>query len=188
MKKSVWLLLCLFTASISYSQTIMLPNVDKTRGATIMKALEQRKSTRQLSSKELSLQDIGDLLWAANGVNRADGKRTAPSARNRQDVTLFLARKDGAYRYDHKAHALVKVTNEDITESDPLSVILVANTDDAMTGVDVGVVSQNISLFCAAVDLATVCRGMMDKVKISKALKLEKNEVPWINHPVGYFR
>jgi hypothetical protein len=54
-----------------------------------MKALSERHSTREFASKALSLADLSDLLWAANGINRKDsGKRTAPSAMNKQDVDV----------------------------------------------------------------------------------------------------
>jgi len=55
-----------------------------------------------------------------------------------------------------------------------------------MMGVDVGIVSENISLFCAAANLCTVPRGTMDQKAIQKLLKLDENQIPVINNPVGY--
>ena len=54
--------------------------------------------------------------------------------------------------------------------------------------IDVGIVSQNISLFCANAKLATVPRGSMDATQLKKVLKLKDSQIPMLNHPVGYFK
>ena len=72
---------------------IKLNAPNKSRGTAVMKALSERHSVREFSTKELSLQDLSDLLWAANGINRSDGKRTAPSAMNKQDVDIYVIMK-----------------------------------------------------------------------------------------------
>ena len=80
-------------------ETIQLENPDLTRGKNVMQALSERRSTREFSSRMLSMRDLSDLLWAANGVNRpATGGRTAPSAMNRQDVAVYGCMKEGSYR------------------------------------------------------------------------------------------
>jgi nitroreductase len=90
-------------------KTIKLNEPNKTRGLPVMEAFALRASVREWSDKDLSLQDLSDLLWAANGINRPDGKRTAPSAMNAQDVDIYVFMKDGAYLYDAAAHALKPV-------------------------------------------------------------------------------
>jgi nitroreductase len=87
-------------------KTIKLNEPNKTRGLPVMEAFALRASVREWSDKDLSLQDLSDLLWAANGINRPDGKRTAPSAMNAQDIDIYVFTKDGAYLYDAAAHAL----------------------------------------------------------------------------------
>lgn len=77
-----------------------------------MKALSDRHSDREYAAKELSLQDLSDLLWAANGINRPDGKRTAPSALNKQDIDIYVIMKEGAYLYDAKANSLQPMLKE----------------------------------------------------------------------------
>lgn len=73
------------------------------RTGTVMKALSERHSTREFASKALNLSDLSDLLWAANGINRSDsGKRTAPSALNKQDVDVYVVLPEGSYLYDAK--------------------------------------------------------------------------------------
>lgn len=94
-------------------ETIELDAPNKTRGLPVMQALALRASVRDWSDKDLTPQDLSDLLWAANGVNRPDGRRTAPSAMNAQDVDLYVFLKAGAYKYDAAAHALVPVVAGD---------------------------------------------------------------------------
>jgi len=193
-------------ASSQELQAIKLNKPDKTRGATFMQALTDRHSTREYSSKELSLQDISDLLWAANGINREDGKRTAPSAMNRQEIDVYLINKDGAYLYDPAGHELKPVSagdyrkavaaGQDFAATAPVCIVLVANleklgdpTKDGTkltAAMDGGIVNQNINLFCAAVGLATVPRGTMNREELTKALKLTDKQLLILNNPVGY--
>jgi hypothetical protein len=79
-----------------------------------MQALKERKSTREFSSKPLPPQVLSNLLWAAFGVNRPDGRRTAPSANNMQEIDIYVALPEGLYLYDAKAHRLQPVLAEDI--------------------------------------------------------------------------
>ena len=81
-------------------KAIKLNAPDKTRGASVMKALADRHSEREFANKKLSLQDLSDLMWAAIGINREDGKRTAASALNKQDVDVYVLMEEGAYLYD----------------------------------------------------------------------------------------
>lgn len=97
-------------------KTIKLSSPDKEGGLPIMKSLSLRQSakdTSQWSDKDLSLKDLSNLLWAGNGVNREDGKRTAASAQNAQDVDIFVIKKDGVYIYDAVNHALNPVVSGD---------------------------------------------------------------------------
>lgn len=95
-------------------KTIKLNEPNKTRGLPVMEALSIRASVREWSDKEVSLQDLSDLLWAANGINRPDSKkRTASSAMNAQDVDIYVFMKDGVYLYDAANHALNPVASGD---------------------------------------------------------------------------
>ena len=187
-------------------QDIKLNNPNKSRGAAFMKALSDRASVREYDAKELSLQDLSDLLWAANGVNRPDGKRTAPSAMNRQEIDVYVINKDGAYLYDAATHTLKGLTQgdfrkavaggQDFVTTAPVSIVLVANLEklgDAsnehtrlMAAADAGIVCQNINLFCSAIGLATVPRATMNHGELKKALNLSDKQLPVLNNPVGY--
>jgi len=173
-----------------------------------MKSLSQRKSAAAQDfqkAKDLSLAEISELLWAANGINRpGEGKRTAPSAVNAQDVDVYIVAKNGAYLYDAKNHALNLVANSDLRASvagsqiafadAPIIVLLISDLsklpgDDAnkqrLGAIDAGIVSQNISLYCSGTGLITRVRASMDVPGLSKALKLTASQVPMLNLPTG---
>lgn len=188
-------------------QDIKLNAPDMERGLTIMKAFEKRASATSFSSKELSLQDLSDLLWASNGINRPEsGKRTAPTAVNAQDVDIYVLLKSGAYLYDAKTHTLKGIAAGDnrklVSERQtnfanaPAMLVLVSEIsrfrgDDntrklSWAAMDAGIVSQNISLFCAGAGLVTRPRASMDTEGLRKLLNLNANQYPLLNNPVGY--
>ncbi|WP_428897764.1 Nitroreductase [Parelusimicrobium proximum] len=170
-------------------KTIKLKDPQKKAGIPIMQALSERKSVRSFSERELGLQTLSNLLWAAVGVNRADGKRTAPTARNKQEIDVYACLKDGAYFYNAQKHILEFVSEGDcrVLES-PVTLLIVINAPKDYTWgyVDAGIVSQNISLFASGTGLATVARGSMPTVFFSKMLGLKENQQLVLNHPVGY--
>lgn len=198
-------LLLVATMQAQDLKTIRLNTPDKTRGNSVMQALSDRHSDREYAAKDLSLQDLSDLLWAANGINRPDGKRTAPSALNKQDIDIYVIMKAGAYRYDAQANSLQPVakgdhrsavaSGQEFVKSAPVSLVLVSDlsrfgniTDHTklMAAVDAGIVCQNINVFCASVGLATVPRATMDQAALKRILKLTDNQLPIMNNPVGY--
>ena len=210
MKRFIIILSVLYVSALSlYAQglqDIKLNEPDKSRGSTLMKALSDRQSVREYDAKDLSLQDLSDLLWAANGINRPNGNRTAPSAMNRQEIDVYVVNKDGAYLYDAATHTLKGVAkgdfrkavaaSQDFAATAPVSIVLVANLEKLgnpasentrLTGaMDAGIVNQNINIFCEAVGLVTVPRGTMNVDELKQALKLSDTQVLMLNNPVGY--
>jgi SagB-type dehydrogenase family enzyme len=188
-------------------QDIKLNAPDMEKGLTIMKAFAERSSATSFSSRDLSLQDLSDLLWASNGINRPEsGKRTAPTAVNAQDVDVYVLMKSGAYLYDAKTHTLKGIASGDnrklVSERQtnfanaPAMLVLVSEIsrfrgDDntrklSWAAMDAGIVSQNISLFCAGAGLVTRPRASMDTEGLRKLLGLNPNQYPLLNNPVGY--
>jgi SagB-type dehydrogenase family enzyme len=171
-----------------------------------MKVFNNRKSDREFAPDRLKPSDLSNLLWATNGINRPDGKRTAPSARNVQDVDVYVIMAEGAYFYDAKEHALNPVTpgdhreavaaGQDFAKTAPISLILVSDlsrlSDDVnertklMGAVDVGIVCQNLNIVCAGLGLATVPRATMNHDALKTVLKLKDTQLLLINNPVGY--
>ena len=207
----IGILLLLLLAGISSTaqttKTIALNPPDTNRGLPVMKALKLRASATKYDTAMLKLQDISDLLWAANGVNRpATGKRTAPSAINAQDVDVYVVMKSGAYLYDAPKHILTLIAEGDhrmacagrqeLDGTPPLFCLLVSDISKFSRGVDstrlvwaaedAGIVSQNISLFCASEGMSTRVRATMDIKKLRGVLKLKDSQYPVLNHPVSY--
>ena len=207
MKNILLFAVVLFSTSL-YSQErgieLNKPNLD--RGMNVMQSLSVRESARIFDSTPLSLQDVSDLLWAANGVNRPqNGKRTAPSAINAQDIDLYLFDNNGVYFYNAKDHRLDLILPQDsrsvISNQDkepyPAVILLLVSDlsrfqrgDDSVKAVwaamDAGIVSQNVLIFCASNNMAARPRAIMNKEKIKELIKLGDLQIPMLNIPVSY--
>ena len=133
-----------------------LPAPDKTGGMPLMQALAQRRSTKSgFNGAPLPAQQLSDLLWAAWGVNREDGRRTAPSAMNRQEMQVFVALENGVWRYE-PGHSLTMVGEGDWRSKlggGSLVLLYAAPTAGKWSGMHVGSVYQNVGLFCASAGL-----------------------------------
>ena len=85
----------------------------------MLEALKARRTVREISGKEISVQVLSGLLWAAFGINRKKGPfgipgRTAGSASNSQEIELYVAMEDGVYLYEAASHRLVLVLEGDL--------------------------------------------------------------------------
>ena len=198
--KVVTFLFCFIILGSSFvfaqeTKTITLKAPQLNKGSNLMQALKERKSVREFSDKEIDLQTLSNLLWAANGINREDGKKTAASAMNRQEIEIYVCQKDGAYYYDATENVLKQVSKGNCRlRNAPITLVLVSNNTipPNIPGVkdwgliDAGIVSQNISLFASAMGLATVPQSSMPREDFKKILKLEKDFELVLNHPIGY--
>ena len=186
-------------------ETIDLPAPDTTGGKTLKQALQERRTSREFSNKPLPAGIISNLLWAALGVNRATGGRTAPSAHEWHEIDVYVATADGLYLYDARNHSLRPVLAQDIrvktgTQSfvadAPVNLVYVADysrmveaeeTDRILySAADAGFISQNVCLFCASEGLATVVRGMVPRNELAKLMKLRPNQHVVLAQSVGY--
>jgi nitroreductase len=105
--------------SLQGLQTVKLPRPTHIRSTSVFKALQQRKTIREIRDKKLSLQVLSNLLWAAYGVNRKTGPfgipgRTAASASNSQEIDLYIAMQEGMYLYEAFHHSLVPIIAGDL--------------------------------------------------------------------------
>ena len=203
MNKYATIAAALAAMALCNAETITLPAPEADSGSTVVQALKMRRSERAFSERELPMETLSGVLWAANGFNRPD-KRTNATGLNRQEITIYAIMKSGAYRYDAKANALVRVCDEDLRPAvadrqpfaavAPVSLLVAADLSDpvyknrgsTLSHYDAGIVSGNIYLYCAANNLATVCRATMNRNALKKALKLPEAAVLHLNHPVGY--
>jgi SagB-type dehydrogenase family enzyme len=210
-KTSFFLGLVLATVGFSLNSAaqdlkpVKLPPPQTDGGRPLMQVLKDRKSTREFGPGTLSPQTLSNLLWAAFGINRPDGHRTAPSAMNWQEVTIYVANAQGVYIYDAKDDVLNPVLAGDFraatgTQSfvKDAAVNLVYVSDLSKTGraaspeaeiftaADVGFIAQNVYLYCASEGLATVVRDSVDKPALAKTLHLQPNHKIILAQSVGY--
>jgi nitroreductase len=188
-------------------QTVKLLKPTLENDIPFMQAIKERKSSREFSEKELSLQDLSNILWCANGVNRPEtGKRTSPSPMNRQDVDVYAVLKEGIYLYGAKNHELLPVVSGDYRKDTgmqpyvaiaPLNLVYVCDLskldflkereEQAMTaGIDAGHCSQNAYLYGAAANIAVVVRTSIDRVKMAEILGLRPEQLVVMVQTVGY--
>ena len=187
------------------SPRILLPAPDRNGGMPLMEALAKRHSMRNFAREELPLPLLSSMLWAAFGVNREDGKRTAPSALNVQEIDIYVALPSGAYLYDTHENALQLVAGcdlrrvtgyQDFVDEAPLDLVFVADYSRmAMVPVDrresyasvaAGAISQNLYLFAASQGLATVIRAWIDRGAIADGLGLNHDQQVLLSQTVGY--
>lgn len=182
---------------------IILPTPQTDGGKPLMQALRERSSQREFAPNPLPTQVLSNLLWAAWGISRPEsGKRTAPSAMNRQETDVYVAMADGLYRYEAKGHRLLPVVKEDLraltggqpfVATAPLNLVFVSHVSGGSAedksiwgGAHAGFISENVYLFCASEGLATVVRGMVNREALTKAMKLGPDEKIMLAQTVGY--
>ena len=189
------------------SGDLALPSPQTDGGKPLMQALKERRTTRSLDAQPLPPQVLSNLLWAAFGVNRADGRRTAPSARNWQEIDIYVAAADGLHLYDARAHALRRISAEDLRalagtqeHAREAAVTLVYIADERRMGrvddetrrtyaaADTGFIAQNVYLFCASEGLGTVVFASIDRERFARAAGLRPEQRITLAQSVGYPR
>jgi nitroreductase len=191
------------------AQDILLPAPDKTGGKPLMQALNERQTTRLFTTDSLSLQQLSDLLWAGFGINRPDqGKRTAPSAMNWQEIDIYVTLPGGSYIYVAESHSLKFINDKDLRKETggqsfvadaALNIVYVADlgrrgikegdqikdSDLFMTYSDAAFIAQNIYLYCASANLGCVVRGSVPQGNLAIDLGLRSNQKIILAQTVG---
>ena len=204
MKKITFLLLAITIIATSMAQEIKLPAPQTKGGMPLYEALSLRQTNREFSDKQLTEQQLSDLLWCAGGVNRPDGKLTSPTARNAQEIDIYVFMESGVYLYVPKENILKLILPEDhrvemsqrskMPAEAPVTLLFFANYDkmggfdeDARNfygATDAGFVSQNVYLYCAANKLSTVVMGAIDRDFLNELIPVEGKAI--LAQPVGY--
>lgn len=199
-------ILLLSFQGFSQSKTTALSPPHRKGGMPLMEALDNRCSTREFAESTIPEQTLSNLLWAAWGINREDGKKhTAPSSNNKQEIDIYVAKSDGVFKYIPKGHLLEKISDDDIRSScgnqdfvatAPLNLIYVADlsrTDQKDYSVEpiasysnTGFIAQNVYLFCASERLGTVVRGWINKEALQAKLQLKPSQKIILAQTVGY--
>lgn len=183
----------------------MLPAPRKDAGKPLMQALQLRRSIREFSPRPLPPQLLSDLLWAAYGVNRPSGDRTAPYWRHIMVIDVYAAMADGVWLYDPGQHALhphlatdirAQTGLQDFVATAPLNLVYVAHGERMKDispeerrlygSVDAAFAGQNVYLYCASEGLATVFRGAVDHDKLNQDMRLENGQFVTFAQTVGY--
>ena len=191
--------------SVSKAQNVQLPAPATMGGKGVVETLWNRQSGTEFSDKMLSQQDLSNLLFAAIGVNRENGKLTSPTASNKQEIRIFVFTAEGVSEYLNVENGLNPVATGDHrgliagmqnwVKTAPVVLLIVADgqkfgrTDErakTMMAVDAGIVSENINIFCAGTGLVTRPRASMDTEAIKSLLGLDDSQLPLLNNPVGY--
>jgi nitroreductase len=175
-------------------------------GMGLLKTLDLRRSTREYTTGELSPEELGWLLWSANGINaQGEDHRTTPSAYGANDITVYVALSKGLYRFDARQMQLEPVSKSDIrpmTGEQPfvkeaaVELILVSDQSswngkpsfekDLFSAVSAGCVAQNVYLFCASRGLATVVRSTIDREALHKYIGLSSEQKVMVVQTVGH--
>lgn len=190
-------------------EPLTLPKPATQGGKPLMQALNERRTIRTLTAARLTPQQLSNLLWAAFGVNRGDGRRTAPTAMNVQDIGIYVFLEEGAYVYDAQKHVLAPVASGDHRASlgaqeaiakAPVCLVYVTDhekytsarrpiTDpaqlNAWASVHAGFIGQNVYLYAASEGLGSCFRASLDGAAIAKVLNLKAAQKVLYSQTVG---
>lgn len=158
-----------------------LPAPQTEGGMPLLTALATRQTDHQPKGGEISMEQLSNILWAANGMVRGD-KRTAPSARNIQEIDLSVQTAKGLFRYLPKEHALESINGDRSVDLKGASAVVYLTYKQGtqspnVASVDAGFVGQNLYLYCASQSWPCVFLGSIDRKGIGEALGLKPAEV-----------
>lgn len=195
-----------FELTAQTAERTPLPAARTTGGKPLMEALSLRRSARAFGPESLPTQMLSNLLWSAFGVNRPEsGRRTAPSARNYQEIDVYVALPEGLFLYDAVAHELARILAEDVrpltgtqdfVAQAPVNLVYVADMTrlegsppeerDFYAATHTGFIGQNVYLFCASEGLATVVRALIDREALAAAMGLRPEQRITLAQSVGF--
>jgi len=189
--------------------TFAKPNQD---GSFVLeRAITARRSRRDFLPQSLTLEQIGQLTWAAQGQDTHSRYRTAPSAGATYPLELFVVTGDGLFQYLPAKHSLEKLTDQDLRatlasaawgqefiEAAPLTLLFAAQFSRTTNrygqrGVryvymEAGHAAENVHLQAEALGLGSVAVGAFDDASVSKVLSLPAHLEPLYLVVVGYCR
>lgn len=199
------------------TDTITLPTANKIGKLPLESAISQRSSVREFASTPLTLEDISQLLWAAQGITHGEGLRTAPSAGALYPLELYLLTSrveslaNGIYHYDARHHALQRIEQGNklgkltaaaygqLWIKDSAAVIIItANYErtsrkygkrgQRYVHMEVGHAAQNIYLQATALGIGTTLVGAFTDNEVAKVVGVKDNEAPLAILPLGRLR
>lgn len=202
------------TTPVAGEETVLLPEPKHDSDVSLEESLSKRRSVRSYTDAPLTLQEISQLLWAAQGITDPAGLRTAPSAGGTYPLEVYAVTgnvKDlgaGVYRYLPEGHKLTKTMDGDIREAladaalgqewvkEAAVVFVFTGVYERTTGrygergiryvhIELGHAAENLCLQATALGLGPVTVGAFDDDQVSKTLDLPQDETPLYIVPVG---
>jgi len=171
----------------------ILPEPKLREGMSLKRAIEKRETSREFCGKQVGAQTLSNILYVAYGISH--GRHTIPTARNMENLLVFVVKADGAWAYDPRNNSLEKVPGSeaaaDIFRTQPfmdkcgVSVVF-AGSDKTYSAMHAGSAYQNIGLYCASEGMSCVVRGMFEREDARKILRLPEDCFVIISVAVGY--
>jgi len=195
MKKFLIGVFLMLSAGMANAQDIQLVTPKISGGMPLLDAIKARRSGRSFSEEMLSDKHLSELLWVSYGISSDDGKRVVPTARNQQDIELYVLLPSGSYIYDAQNNLLKQVGDKDLRyflgqeQKFALTVpvhLLYVTANRKYGDMHAGSMYQNASLYCAMENLTCVVRGLYDHEGIDKALGLTGDNKTVVTFAVGY--
>ena len=191
-------------SNAAQASEISLPAPSLTGKVSVEEALAKRRSVRSFTQQDLTLEQLGQLAWAAQGITDERGHRTAPSAIAVYPLELYLVKSDGVFRYVPEGHKLAKLSGSDVraelcgqasVREAPLDFVIVGDSTktarfgahaERFMSIEAGHVAQNIHLEAVALGLGSVSVGGYKDEDVTKALGLTPQQIPVYIIPVGH--
>jgi len=192
-------------------EIISLPSPDTSGNLTLESAIQKRRSVRGFKDQSIGLKEIGQLLWAAQGITNKSRYRSAPSAGALYPLEVYVVKKDGFFHYIPEGHKLKRLSDNDLRPALQSAALFQSSVAKAAidivicavyervtskygkrgiryTDIEVGHAAQNIHLQAVALGLGSVPIGAFDDDSVTRVLSLPKDRVPLYIIPVGYKR
>ena len=194
MKKTIGVIMAGLMATSAMAADINLPAPDKTNQTSLISALENRHSERAFSERAVDNQTLSTILWAAYGVNRADGKRTIPTAMDKKDLNIYVFNKEGIWLYDADENALKQQSGENHLDLFQMqdymkqvsTVLVYTGSTEEYAVMHAGSAYQNVGLYAAASGMANIVRGYFDHEKVQEVLNLPSGQRVIISQAIGW--
>lgn len=194
MIKIIGILITTLIATSVMATDIKLPKPDKTNTTTLIQALENRRSDHEFSDKAVDNQTLSTILWVAYGVNRPDGKCTIPTALDKKDLNIYVFNKDGIWLYDAPTNTLKQQSKKNHLDlfklqdyMKPVSTVLVyTGSNENYAVMHAGSAYQNVELYTAANNMASIVRGYYDREKVPEVLNLPEGQRVIISQAIGW--
>ena len=195
MKKILLGVLMMLNVTTANAADIKLNKPNMSGGMPLMDAISTRRTSRSFDTKMLSQQHLSDLLWATWGISSDDERRVVPTARNQQDIELYVLLPTGSYIYDAKNNSLKQHGDKDLryifareqkfAEVAPVHLLFVT-ANKKYGDMHAGSMYQNAGLYCASAGLSCVVRGLYDRGEIKEALGLSGDTEVVVTIIAGY--